>query len=233
MVFEVKVIEIIERTPDVKSFRFSKPSGLEYKPGQFVFIKLRAEEGFMTKHFTISSSPTEQGFLEITKKLTGHPYSNALNSLKIGEKVTIVGPKGFFTFQGEGEKIAMLSGGVGITPLRSICRYCTDKAIKSDIVLLYGNRRQEDIVFRSEFDLMQEENKRLRVIHCLEKPPENWKGYVGFLTEEVIRKEICDFLDRVFYICGPPGMLRAMENTLNTLSVSKEKIKKEIFVGYQ
>jgi len=81
MKFETDLIELIQRTKDIMSIRFTKPKGFDYQPGQFIFINLGSGESEMTKHLTISSSPTE-AFLEITKKLTGHPFANALAALK-------------------------------------------------------------------------------------------------------------------------------------------------------
>ncbi len=93
MNFETDVIEIIQRTPTVKSIRFPKPEGFEYLPGQYMFITLGSGSDQMTKHFTISSSPNER-FLEITKRLTCHPFANALADLRKGDKVSILGPYG-------------------------------------------------------------------------------------------------------------------------------------------
>jgi glycine betaine catabolism B len=122
MPFETSVVEVIQRTPDIKSIRFEKPKGFGYLAGQYIFITLGGGPDKMTKHFTLSSSPTE-GFLEITKKLTGHPFSNALAGLRPDDKVSIAGPYGEFTFQGEYDNIGMLSGGIGVTPLRSMIKY--------------------------------------------------------------------------------------------------------------
>lgn len=81
-----------------------------------MFITIKIGEGEEREHFTISSSPTEREFIEFTKKLTGHRFSDALDALKAGDWVRIAGPYGNFTFEGEFEKIGMLSGGIGITP---------------------------------------------------------------------------------------------------------------------
>ena len=69
-----------------------------------MYITLKGVDKKMLKHFTISTSPTESDYLEFTKKLTGHDFSNALDDLKAGDPVEINGPFGFFTFEGEKEK---------------------------------------------------------------------------------------------------------------------------------
>ncbi|TFH24566.1 xylene monooxygenase, partial [Candidatus Bathyarchaeota archaeon] len=60
MIFETKLQEVIPRTHDVTSFRFSRPTDLNYKPGQFMFVTLKQDEKELSKHFSFSSSPTEK-----------------------------------------------------------------------------------------------------------------------------------------------------------------------------
>ncbi len=232
MNFETKLVETVERTHDVKSFRFSRPSSFEYKAGQFMFVTVPAENGELKKHFTISSSPTETDFIELTKKLTGSSYSIALDSLQVDEKVKIDAPYGVFTFDEKIEKMAMLSGGIGITPLRSICKYVSDLHLGNSIVLLYGNNTVEDIIFRDEFERLQKESGNLKVVHTIVRPPENWHGYAGYIDAEMIEREIPDYRSRVFYTCGPPRMVDAMKSLLRELNVAPEQMKTENFPGY-
>jgi len=185
------------------------------------------------KHvFTISSSPTEKEFLELTKKLTGSSYSRALNALKIGDKAIIDAPYGKFVFDKKIKKIAMLSGGIGITPLRSMCKYSTDLKLKTSIILLYGNNTVDDITFKDEFDRLQKQNNNLKVSYALNQASSGWKGYTGFIDADMIRKEIHDYKSRVFYTCGPPGMVNAMKKLLQELNLPEKQIRIENFAGY-
>jgi ferredoxin-NADP reductase len=232
MKFETRIKNVVGRTNFVKSFRFDRPINLDFRPGQFMFVTIKIGQEKTRKPFSISSSPSEKGYIELTKKMTGHEFSNALNCLRKDEVVTIEAPYGRFTFEGEYEKIAMLSGGVGITPLRSICKYCTDMLLNTEITLLYGNRTEKDIIFREDFTEMQKQNRNLKLVYTLEKPCESWTGYKGYINSEMIRKEIPDYLERVFYTCGPPAMVGAMESLLKELGLPKKQTKKEIFFGY-
>ena len=232
MEFETKVKEIVLRTHNVKSFRFPRPPSFDYKAGQFMFVTIKIGEGEERKHFTISSSPTEREFIEFTKKLTGSKFSTALDALEVGDWARIDVPYGVFTFEGEFEKIGMLSGGIGITPLRSICKYCTDMQLETEIVLLYGNHFERDIIFRREFEEMQERNENLKVVFTVSEPSESWTGYKGRINTQMVEKEIPDYIERVFYICGPPAMVEAMHNLLKNLDVPQKQIKEENFPGY-
>lgn len=231
MKFDVRVNEIVQRTRDIRSIRFTRPGGFDYLPGQFMFITLRTGEAQVTKHFTISSSPTEDD-LEITKRLTGHPFSDALAELKQGDSVIIEGPHGTFTFQGEHNKVGLLSGGIGITPLRSMIRYSTDKKLDADISLLYSNRTKDDIAFRDEIDEMSEHNPNLEVVYTLTGPDTSWKGVTGRIDEEMLVKFIPDYMERVFFTSGPRKMVEAMAGVLKNLSVPQQRIKLEYFPGF-
>ncbi len=231
MSFETDVIETIQRTPDVKSIRFTKPQEFNYMPGQHIFITLGSDPGQMTKHFTISSSPTES-FLEITKRLTGHPFANALARLKKGDKVSILGPYGNFTFQGEYEKVGMLSGGIGITPLRSMIKYSIDKDLRANIILLYSSSHENDVAFGDELAEMQKQSDNIKVIKTITRPSSAWKGVIGRIDAEMVKKFMPDYSEQVFYTSGPQKMVDALVSVLMELKVPEMQIKKEYFPGY-
>ncbi|MFB3765220.1 MAG: ferredoxin--NADP reductase [Methanotrichaceae archaeon] len=231
MNFETDVIETVHRTSDVKSIRFTKPQGFDYLPGQYLFMTLGSDSDQMTKHFTISSSPTE-GFLEITKRLTGHPFANALANLRKGDKVSIMGPYGDFTFQGEHEKIGMLTGGIGITPLRSMIRYSIDKDLRASMILLYSSSHENDIVFGDELSEIQRQSANIKVIETITRPGSSWRGMTGRIDAEMVMKFMPDYSERVFYTSGPQKMVDVMVSILRELKVPEAQIKQEYFPGY-
>ncbi|MGB9926889.1 MAG: FAD-dependent oxidoreductase [Methanosarcina sp.] len=232
MNFETSVFETIQRTPDIISIRFEKPSGFNYFAGQYIFITLEDGSEQMTKHFTLSSSPTEN-FLEITKRLTGHPFSNALARLSSGDKVSMMGAFGDFTFQGEYNKVGMLSGGIGITPLRNMIKYSVDRNLSSNMILLYSNRFENDIAFKVELDEVQTKNPNIKVIETITKPDLDWKGVSGRINTEMVKKFIPDYLEREFYVSGPQKMVDTMISLLRELGVLEKQIKQEYFPGYE
>jgi ferredoxin-NADP reductase len=230
--FETQVKEVIPRTYNVKSFRFLKPATLSYKAGQFLIATIKANGEELSKPFSISSSPTETEHIEFTKKLSESEFSTALKALKDGDWARIDAPYGSFTFEGEHEKICLLGGGIGITPFRSICRYCTDKRIDAKITLLYGNRSENDIVFREEFEALEKQNPNLKVVFTVNEATSGWKGAIGFINTELVKKEIPDYKENVFYTCGPPAMVEAMEKLVEALGLPKKQLKREYFAGY-
>ncbi len=232
--FETKVIDIIQRTPNVLSIRL-KAEEVEFQAGQYLFVTLKKDGNDLSKVLSISNSPTEKGFVEFTKKISESPFSKLLRELKINDWAKLKLPFGKFTFAGEHKKIAFLSGGIGITPIRSICKFATDTKINSDIILLYSNHLPEDIAFKDDFEEMQTGNKNLKVMHTITCPdplPE-WHGLTGFINEDMIKAQIPDFKERIFYLCGPPKMVELMQRILkDKLCVDSQNIITENFAGY-
>lgn len=232
MKFETTFQSVIQRTSNVTSFRFPRPEDLEYKPGQFFFVTLRYDNKELRKHFSFSSSPTEMDHFEFTKKLSDSEYSSALRAVKAGDWANIDGPYGQFTFEGQYPKIALLGGGIGITPFMSIAKYATDKNLSNKITLFYGCHTPNDIVFRKEFVELSKQNSNLKVYLTVNKATPDWTGSTGRIDAEVIRREIPDFKEYIFYACGPPPMVKAMQDLVESLGLSKEKLKIEYFPGY-
>ena len=232
MKFETTVKEIIPRTPNVTSFRFPRPAELNYKAGQFLFVTINPSGKEMSKHFSFSSSPTEKEHIEFTKKFTDSEFSSALKMLKVGDWARIDAPFGNFTFEGEHQKIAMLAGGIGITPLISICKYCTDKQLDTKITLLYGCRTVVDIAFRMELEAMQQQNRHLKVVFTVNEPAADWHGAVGVINMDMVKREVSDYKETMFYTCGPPAMVEVMEKLVERLGLPKTQLKREYFAGY-
>lgn len=229
---KAKIKEVIWRNYNVKSFRLEIDGVLDFKAGQFLLVKLGADPQ-LKKYLSISSSPTEKGYLEFTKKLTESDFSKTLDSLKAGDQVIIAYPFGKFVLDEKFPKIAFLSGGIGITPIRSICKYVVDKNLGSDIVLIYSNRSLRDIVFKDDFDALMKSYPLLRVTHVLCEAEPGFKCSVGRIDAGIIKNEIPDYQQRKFYLCGPPQMVEAMRLLLaEELGVSAEMVITENFQGY-
>jgi ferredoxin-NADP reductase len=229
---ETRVQEVIQRTYNVKSVRLAWGEQPSYKAGQFGCLYLTQEKD--NKRFlSLSSSPTEKGYIEFTKKVTQSPFSKALDTLKPGDAFKVQLPFGKFTLEEPRAKIAFLSGGIGITPIRSIAQFTVDENLGTDMVLVYANRTVEDIVFKEDFDEMQKRYSLLRVSHVLCEPAPGFKCTPGLINAQVVKNEIPDFASRKFYVCGPPGMVESMQKMLESqLCVKRENIITENFQGY-
>jgi len=136
----------------------------------------------------------------------------------------------------------LLSGGIGVTPFRSIIKYATDKQLPLKITMFDSNRDQANILYKNEFDECMKTNKNLKIIFTIRAAEEgqapsssDWNGERGIINKNMLTKYLTtsELDNSVFYICGPPGMLKAMQNLLqDDLHIPKESIKVEEFTGY-
>lgn len=237
--FDSEVAGVIQRTRQIKSFRFPvKTKGVDYLPGQFFFVTILVNGQEAVHHFSFSTSPTDEGYIEFTKRITGSDYSQALDRIAPGGWARLRGPFGDFTLPRNPRKLAFLCGGIGITPLRSMLRCISARKLPFDIVLIYGNNNVDDIAFRHELDEMAVSQSqlllRLRLEYVLsaEDVSADWTGRRGRITPELIRDVIPDYPERLFYVSGPPRMVAALETQLAELGVPAGQIKRDSFTGY-
>ncbi len=241
---------------DVTSFKFRRhndprkdntPLLPDYTAGQFAFFDIGgvySDPKGPIRHFTISSSPTEN-FIMLNTRIRDSPYKKRLSALEIGTKVKVKGPDGHFVLHGDYSKPAVfLSGGIGVTPFRSMIKYATDKQLPLKITMFDSNSNRINILFKQEFDDWANLNKNLKIIYTLsensndENSPSitpGWNGEYGIIDKAMIIKYVDTnaMHNSVFYICGPPSMLKDMQSLLqDDLKISKERIKVEEFKGY-
>src|SRR3972149_455992 len=173
--YELTFSDIIRQTSDIKTFRFNvdDKERVAYDAGQFFYVTIRIGGAEAIHHFTLSSSPTEtarKGYIEFTKRITSSEDSQALDRMKPGDWAKVQGPEGEFCLPEHDSKLAFISGGIGITPLRSMLRYAVDEGLGHDVVLIYGNNDYGNTAFRDELNAMADANKRIRVEYVLSGP---------------------------------------------------------------
>jgi glycine betaine catabolism B len=104
----------------------------------------------------------------------------------------------------------MLSGGIGITPLRSMIKYSIDKKLSNNIILLYSNSSESDIAFKNELEDVQSKTPNIKIIDTITRPGMDWKGITGRINSEMIKRFIPDCQERTFFTCGPLKMVDSM-----------------------
>jgi len=233
------VKEIIDETHDVKTLRIAPESGkvFDFKPGQFVNLALKIEEGKppVARPYSISSSPTDKDYLALTIKIPDREKSfpKKVAKLKPREKVYISGPFGVFTFDEQKHKhLVMIAGGVGITPFHSVVRYCTGKKLTNKLNLLYSNKTHEDVIFHDDFERFQKENPNFTYVCTLTREDEaaKWKGCTGRIDADMINKYGGADLTKAYYmLCGSNGFVKAFKDLLLGMNIPKEQILYELF----
>ena len=227
-----KFNELIDRTDNVKSFRFVLENEFDYLPGQFVQVIFDEENRGnkdLNKVLSLSCCPG-MGYIEVTKKISESEFSKRLMGLQNEDEVLFKGPMGSMTISKLDNKCCFLVGGIGITPVIPILEYVVDQKVNKDIILIYSNWSEQDIAFKKEIDELVEKNDNLSRLHVLN---ETDGSYIkGFITKEVIADHVKDYKERDFLIFGPPKMVEVMKNICSQMQCKKERIKAETFLGY-
>ncbi|EKD62503.1 MAG: hypothetical protein ACD_52C00142G0008 [uncultured bacterium] len=232
-------------TQDAKSFFFEPDKKVKYAPGQYFYITLPTllypDNRGATRHFTLSSSPTDGKTLRITTKIRQESgFKRSLDELKIGSTVEGKGPNGIFFLDREMTRPQMfIAGGIGITPFRSIIKFATDKEFSTPIYLVYANSTPEEIIFRNDIENWEQKNSNLKVKITITQPEagqEKWRGLKGRIDQVLLSKLITDWQLKIsavtFWLVGPPQMVDAVEHVLTLMKVSSDAIKIEKFTGY-
>jgi len=195
------------------------------KAGQFFILRFLDKENWWQAHpFSLSCAPNKD-FLRITIKDLGD-FTSRMGQIKPGTRVLIDGPHGTFVVdKARKERFLLIAGGIGITPVRSLAQELVER--KSDTVLLYAFRTEQDAVLKDELDVMAQQSG-LRVA-CVISNDEKWEGEKGSLDKEKIQRLTPDFMDREIYLCGPPPMTKTVLTALHDLGVPKSQIHFERF----
>lgn len=212
-------------TPDVKTFRILTPEGkkpFEHLPGQCAMLSV---PGVGEAMFSITSSPTEKGYMEFSIKKCGC-LTSWLHTVEPGQQITVRGPYGnSFPVEGalKGKNLLFIAGGIGLAPLRSVINYCRayrENYGKIDIV--YGSRSKEDLVFYEEIVGEWQKEEGINVHLTIDRAQEGWEGHVGFVPDFV--REISPDTDRTALVCGPPIMIKFTLAALKELGFTEEQV---------
>jgi ferredoxin-NADP reductase/DMSO/TMAO reductase YedYZ heme-binding membrane subunit len=234
---QLKVIDIFDAAPTIKTFRLAMPEGkklpFKFLPGQYLQFRIKVGERLVTRCYSISSAPHQKYFCEISiKKVDGGHGSTFLhNEVKTGDLLECVGPQGIFTFTGkESNSLVMIAGGIGITPLLSVLKHLARKKWKHDVYLLLAVRTPEDILFKKELREISRRYSHLKLLILPSKiSGHQWSGPYGRINSKHLTDFIPDISHRRIHLCGPEGMMTATIATLQNLGVADSQIYTESF----
>jgi ferredoxin-NADP reductase len=151
-------------------------------------------------------------------------FKNALLSMETGQNISALPPKGEFVIGDLLKSYVLIAGGIGITPFRSILLDLNyrKKLQSTGIYLLYSNRNNE-IVFKDEFDSLAEKNSSFKIRYIIS--PER-------CNTDLIKNTIADYIEKIYYISGPVKMVKAIEDMLASIGLTEDKMKQDYFPGY-
>ena len=226
----VSVKQVAQKTWEL-SIKPENHLGLKYDAGQFVWLSVgRSAFSLHQNPFSISSAPASGERLQFVIKELGD-FTSSVGQILEGTKAYIDGPYGNLTVSRRDEPgIALIAGGVGIAPLLGILRQLHLEKDSRPTTLVYGNRVEEQIVYREELEQLARDHGT-QIIHALYEPTDDWKGHVGMIDDELIRQTFASpkMKNWLYVICGPSAMMESVEDTFIDLGVPSRQIISERF----
>lgn len=210
------------------SLIFEKPKGFNFYPGQYLDIKLSVDDpngdtkSGDTRAFTISSSPTED-FLMIISKKGISPFKRSLEQLKVGDKIESSHPAGTFTLD-ESTPAIFLAGGIGITPFRSMLKYVLDQKISTPITLIYSNST-DDFLFKKELENWKLNLSNLTIIY-------HNSSQNGRLNKTKLTTIVGKTVNPIYYLAGAHSFVNDIAQILIDSEIDETSIRYDRFDGY-
>lgn len=219
---------------DTWEFVFKKPPHFYFKAGQYLEWMLpheKADSRGERRYFTIASSPTE-AVVRLALKVTegGSTYKKELLQLQAGDCIIASQLAGDFMLPKNAGKLGMIAGGIGITPFRSHIRHMLDTQTSPDTKLLYCANTAAELAFVDEF-VKAAAKLPLEVIPVISKEKAISPHESGYITADLLARRVPDFVERTWYLSGPPPMVDAYSDLLSGAGVPRKQIIKDFFPG--
>jgi len=213
----VRILGISDITHNVKCFKFSKPAGYTFTPGQATDVSIN-KEGWANEQrpFTFTCL-NDDPYLEFTiKRYPDHNgVTDHLHQLNEGDELIIGDVWGAIAYKGPG---CFIAGGAGITPFIAILRQLHKENKISGNKLLFSNKTAADIIYEKELTLMLGSN----LINILSDQEDNRYQH-GYIDAEFIKREVHDF-NIPFYVCGPDKMISDVNEILAKYGAKPENV---------
>ena len=227
---EASVLAVLDEATDIRTFRMSRPQGFEFTAGQFVPVRVSIDGKPHVRCYSISSSPDARGYFEISVRRQGLVSTTLHATLRTGSRLLIGRPAGQFVYPGGDDRpLALLAGGIGITPLLSMLRHAISSDPGRPVVLLYSARNPQAAAFYSELQVIGQRHPQVRIAVTMSEPstPAPWRR--GHIDAQMVRQHVAHPSHTIFCICGPVPMMTAMEQLLTAEGVPANQIRTENF----
>jgi predicted ferric reductase len=198
---------------------------LKLEPGQFAIWRFLDGKRWWQAHpFSLSAVPDGRR-LRITIKNIGD-FTSGVYALRPGTRVLVDGPFGKFTERPAAPKVLLIAGGIGITPIRPLAEEMAADGF--DVRVLYRAHGEGDLVFKKELDALVA-HQGIRVDYLLTQSGGRQSSRESWFAPSTMRRLVPDVADRDVYLCGPSGMMKALQSSLEAVGVPAERIRVEVF----
>jgi len=237
--YKVKLKHREEVAESTTAFYFEKPSGFDFRPGQFCNVALldppETDAKGNARSFSIASAPYEEDLM-MAMRMRDTAFKRVLGRAPLGMEVRFSKAVGPFTLHEDASRPAVfLVGGIGITPFRSMILDAANNNLPHRLLLFYSNRRPEDAAFLDELQQLEKNQANFNLVATMaemEKSQQAWQGETGFIRKEMIDQYAGHLANPIYYSAGPPAMVHAMRELLVGMGVNEDNIRTEDFDGY-
>ncbi|WP_080156332.1 hybrid-cluster NAD(P)-dependent oxidoreductase [Photobacterium piscicola] len=201
-----------------------------YLPGQHLPLQLEINGEFITRYYTLSSSPSRPGRYAISvKRIDDGRISNWLHQhFQVGDVLAADKPGGDFHLGIHTDKLLLLSAGSGITPMLSMLRYLSDNDNIRDVVFYHQCSTEADIPSLQELHQLEKMHPSLDLRIVLSQPRRDWQGESGRLSLSHLAM-ISDLDQRQVFVCGPNAFMDTAKKLLLKMGVSPARYHQEAF----
>ncbi|TNE78624.1 MAG: ferredoxin--NADP reductase [Bacteroidetes bacterium] len=239
----IRIKEIIRETADASTVVFEIPEHLksqfQYQAGQYLTVSLQVAGQEERRAYSFSSSPFTDANPAITvKKVDGGAVSPIMNDqLRAGDVIQLMPPMGKFTASidpSNRKQYVLFGGGSGITPVMSILKSVLSQEPNSKVILIYSNRDEASIIFKSKIEGLQTQYAdRLTVFHALDNAPAGFNGHNGRMMAADYARVSAELetagFPTEYYICGPGGMMEQVKEGMKQRGIADHLVHNEYF----
>lgn len=237
--FEIVLDSVRDIAPGVKHFSFRRADGkpLEFTPGQFIQIWFKDEGGLpVRRSYSIASVPDDETIdIAVSEVLDGFA-TERFWSLKIGDKLTAMGPFGRLILRDEpATRYILVATGTGVTPYRSMLPQIAKRLDEGapEVTLMMGVRTRKDLLYGDEFVAFADRHPGFRfTAHYSREQPEDAKdwekhGYVQHAFDGLGLNPETD----VVYLCGNPNMIDEAMAWLTARGFTAQRVRREKYIS--
>jgi len=253
---QLAVKKRIQETDQAVSILFEQPGdgSYVYKAGQYLTVSFDLGGQEHRRAYSIFTRAGQKDFGFTVKRVSGGKISNhIIDNIKEGDEIQVMTPDGKFVVDPKVQAVRdhyFIAAGSGITPIMAMITTLLEEEPLSTCYLLYANRNEDSIIFRSQLETLTEQHRNQFVLkHILSQPAQDkakglsglfgkkaapsWRGLKGRITGSILGDFLDDYPsksgDNTYYLCGPAGLITTVEQTLLGRDVAANEIKKEFF----
>ena len=234
---KLRVKAVDDVSPDTNCYvleAVGKKTPAYFRAGQYISLKLKIGDAVLSRPYSIASSPAEalKGIYRVAVKRVPNGFASGfiLDNFKVGQEVNASAPDGTFYYEPlrDANTVVCLAGGSGITPFLSLAGAVADGTEDCALIIIYGCRTENDILFREKLDALSVSCDKIKVVYVLSDACAEGCEQ-GFITAELVKKYAPESYS--VFVCGPAAMYAFEKKELKKLDLPEKFIRFEMQAG--